>query len=212
METNNVDIVSSVISFLSSSSQDDTSDGWVFIKEKRGVLISYKPQAGCVHTLRGITQIKVTPERIIQYCSGLDNWNTSLDPCFKEGKLVERIDPNNDVTISLYTTGVPLVADREFLIHESRGKFGENYYIASYSVERDDHPAPYYPNAVRGKLLRGGFWVEPMTTPDSTPLSRVTWVSAVDPQGDIPLVITNSVCGDEPLVLANLREILEKQS
>jgi len=178
---------------------------WTFIKEQDGVSISYKPAVGTVHTLRGCCAMPSSAESIVELCKGLDHWN-GLDPFFKEGTVIEKIDNNNEVIVALYSAGVPMVLDREFLFLETRGKKDNAFFIASYSVERDDVPNPKYENSVRAELLRAGFWIVPQEGH-----CIVTWIVAADPKGWIPVTVVNLLCGDEPLVLARVREALVKE-
>jgi len=194
-----------LVKFLEEASHEkDGENDWVFIKNNQDVHISYKPVANTVHTLRGIATFPAKPESLIELCKGLDHWD-SLDPFFKTGESIEKIDVNNEILIALYSAGVPLVFDREFLVFETRGKKGESFFIASFSIDRADIPNPKYPDAVRGEIIKGGFWIEPQGD-----LCKVTWIVAMDPKGWIPVAVVNLICGDEPLVLAAVREAVGK--
>jgi len=192
-----------------SSSEVVGENGWDSIKEVDGVTVSKKIE-GEIHTIRGQTLIAASVDNILTVCKGLDYW-PELDPLFKEGHVVQKLDERHDIICTVYSTNVPLVYDREFLFIEcrpSRDKDGTQYLI-TFSIDANKLglavPEPLYPGVVRGWVTRGGMKIEPLPG-EQQPLCKVTWIIATDPRGWIPQWVINLVSGDEPLVLLGVKQ------
>ncbi|MCL4419930.1 hypothetical protein M1146_07625 [Patescibacteria group bacterium] len=133
-----------------------------------------------LYTVRGLAVLRVPASIAFKVGSGMDYWPV-IDPycvdgtnCFSPnftfafhpfpftllpgpyfnislGRQVKSIDENHEILYSRYDTGIPLIAQREFVFLESRKQEDGKYLIVDFGI--DDEIAKgveSFPGSVRG--------------------------------------------------------------
>jgi len=154
-----------------------------------------------VYTCRGLATLQLPAELVFKIASGMDYWPI-IDPYCVAGHQVQLVDEDHEILYSRYTTGIPLIAEREFVFLESRRALKNGQYlIIDFSIDDEvSSSVPNHPGSVRGELVRGGMQI----TPIDDQSCDVGFIVGANPKGWIPLFVVNAFIGEEPLVLRKL--------
>eukprot|EP00049_Salpingoeca_infusionum_P025915 m.22581 g.22581 ORF g.22581 m.22581 type:complete len:1649 (+) comp8401_c0_seq2:477-5423(+) len=177
---------------------------WELVKEARGVKVYRKSIPGSDDiVVKGVTTIKRHPKAIYDTLCDLTTkpkWNDQFD--WMED--VEVVDELSRVIHDVYKPIWP-VAARDFCLYQTfRFLDDGGFALASKSV---DHPnCSQAPKAVRGYASIGGVLIKP--DPNDMHTCQLVYMMGVDPKGNIPKFVVNTVATSQPLSAAGIREVV----
>lgn len=100
--------------------------------------------------------------------------------------MLETLDANHDIIQAIYTLGVPLINDREFIYLENRKHLPDGTKIVVvFSIPRNDVPVPS--GCVRGTIVASGFVISPLSKEPGKETCKCMYLVQVDPAGWIPV-------------------------
>jgi len=193
---------------LNAATADDGTDGWTKVKQNKKISIAKKGVEGSpIKRMRGRATIEAPAETIYNWMTGIEKL-PEVDALYRDGFIIEELDGDHGIVLSLYTAGVPLIAEREFLFLESRTTTEDGVYmITAFSVERDDVPNPYFKSAVRAITINSGSYIKRIDDEHAW----VAYVVQIDPKGWIPTFVVNKVAETAPLIIAGLEKAINKK-
>eukprot|EP01087_Luapelamoeba_hula_P010840 TRINITY_DN2889_c0_g1_i1.p1 TRINITY_DN2889_c0_g1~~TRINITY_DN2889_c0_g1_i1.p1 ORF type:complete len:230 (+),score=43.65 TRINITY_DN2889_c0_g1_i1:211-900(+) len=183
-----------------------TEQGWTFLKVAEGVSIDRKPSAvqGGLDLLRGSLLFNTSPEEVWRRL--IDSSHLKyVDYYYESSRVVEKFDEEHSVVYYLYAFPWPM-SKREFISLEVYKKVDDNTWIAISSSVRCSKVTDNA-SIVRGVLHVSGYKVERYR--ESEEKCVVTTLTQADTGGYIPKWLVNKDAGDQPLVLARIRSLIE---
>ena len=178
--------------------------GWTFDKEKSGVIIAHRYQEDSpIVMLRGKTTINATIDTVLKTTEDYETRKT-WDELFNSGEVLQQIDENHQIITFRFKSPSMVVTNRDFVMSRGIKKNDDGTVLSNHvSVVFPNHPEQK--GYVRGEVDVSGYYFEPQGDK-----CVVTYVVQIDPKGWIPSVVVNSVASKQPLILAKLRDFLEK--
>jgi len=183
-------------------------DGWEPLKVQDDVLIDKKPSPTPhgLDTMRGSLAIELSPEEIFKRL--VDSTHLRyVDSYYECSTVCEVLDEEHAIVHYVYAFPWPM-AKREFVCLEVYIQLDKDTWLAiSKSVESDHVPRD--PTVVRGNLLVSGYLIRRIPD-ESVSCCTVTTLTQVDTGGYLPRWVINKDAVDQPLVLARIKNLLEK--
>ena len=182
------------------SAVEADSPGWEFLFDKNGVTAHKLP--GEVICVRGTSLIPFNLCDIFGLISD-DSRKCDINPQTLLGKVLKPFNRNTGISY-LQFKKVMAVASRDFCNVSHWRYLTDGRLVAlSFSDEHNDL-CPIQDGIVRGNLVFGGYVMKP--TPQGT---QLTYVVQSDLKGSIPQYVLNFVASNQPLIVANVRKLLE---
>eukprot|EP00128_Syssomonas_multiformis_P016817 Colp12_sorted_trinity150504_noHs@17771 len=186
--------------------------GWQTVKNTNNVDIWRQVHSAdgagneSVHSFRGRGLIEAPSNIIFELVKGIEHvfeWEKTI----REASIIEKVNENVDVVYMRYKSPVPyLVADRDFVVLESREeKEDGSYTIGCRSVEREDVPTKGI-GVVRGRVFKSGWHIQKINDTSS----EVTFVAQADLGGWIPYWLMNMLGVDQALNIHMIRKPARK--
>jgi hypothetical protein len=182
-------------------------DGWSAVGLERGIAIA-KKASGQFHCFKGTGLIKA-PAQVVKalvehfVIGKTDKW----DKLLTGAELLENIDSNTRVYHLLYETRKCLAnVKRDFCILSHWNQLKDGTIIGC--ARSTKHPkCPENSNITRGEVLASGYLIKPVENKPEH--SVVVYVTQVD-LGGLPSLVVNFVGAQQPIIVARVRDILEK--
>jgi len=195
-----------------------TDDGWKVQRSRKA-----KSQNVAIHKkkkslfglckVRGRGIIEASPSQILDVLRGVEHVREYC-PLYKEGKILERVDDDNDIIFFRSAASRFLFRDREYVILQSRRVLKDGtHIIASFSIPRNEidhmHQKTFAMNVPcrRGLILTSGWIIKPIgthtTKTTGKTFSSVTNLIQIDPKGtslstpnvyDLVYLISHRIC------------------
>jgi hypothetical protein len=201
-----VEMAKQLIDELEKDSKTDEKDGWIFVQEKNGVTTHKKENDGDqLLTFRGVTVMQSTPEIIRLWLIQMDQ-RSFWDPTFAGGTYELEAEITSRVSYNVYSAPWP-VSYRDFLVLSSEDIRDDGTLLCGvHSVEHADYPAK--DGYVRGTIYSSGFVIKPLPPQNGIPQCKVWYTGTIDIAGWIPTYVANMVNCEQPMNIANLRDLI----
>ena len=181
-----------------------SDDGWKLDKEKSGVVIHHRySEDSPIVMMRGKTTIAASAEDVLK-CTEDYETRKKWDELFNGGEVLKTIDDSHQVITLKFKSPSMVVSNRDFVMARAVKKEGNVILSNHVSVPYPDHGEQK--GYVRGEIDVSGYVIEPL---DNGKCS-CTYVVQLDPKGWVPTVVVNTVASKQPMVLAKLRDHLQK--
>lgn len=200
------------MTYLERNCEPNEENGWISTGSKKSGIEIYSktvPNQSLPMTMgRGI--IKAPPLAVLDLIIDVDR-KSEYDSMYHSGRLVEQLDDRTAIVYQCYKAIWP-VSSRDFCL-VSRWHVEKNGVVKIAITSADHEDCPKQKSAVRGNILMGGFVLEPYPAdgPGSTSC-RVTYVTHVDPCGKIPKSVVNMMATRQPMVVAAMKKLMERQT
>lgn len=182
------------------SAVEPDSPGWEFLFDKNGVTAHKLP--GDVICVRGTSLIPFNLCEIFALISD-DTRRCDINPQTLLGKTLKPFNKNSAITY-LQFKKVMAVASRDFCNISHWRYLVDGRLVALSLSDKHDDLCPVQDGIVRGNLVFGGYVMKP------TPLgTQLTYVVQSDLKGSIPQYVLNFVASNQPMIVANIRKLLE---
>jgi len=182
-------------------------DKWTLAKEANGVKVHMRTVEGSsLSVARGIVQVKAPIQKCFDLAMDASK-RTSWDKVTKESHKIRDTEDGHSIFYMQSVSKWPASA-RDFIIDLYIKRFDDGSIIA-YGKSPETEEEPPKKDVVRGKCISSGYMFVPNA--DDT-LTTITFVMQLDMCGWIPAGIVNMVMVDEPLCLAQFRDLVEKEA
>ncbi|GAB5367393.1 hypothetical protein AAMO2058_001226300 [Amorphochlora amoebiformis] len=185
--------------------------GWAYNSTKSDVELHFNmcetEKGTTLKFTKGVTTIPTTPAiaaEIVTDFSCMTVWDKQFDT----GEIIEELKvPGRVLFFSYQRFKAPWpVSYRDFcsVVETIYEKSGLVRIIATSHSNPKKPPDPSY---VRANLFYGGWVFEPIDGKDNW--CKATYVTAMDPEGTLPVWLVNQIANDTPMCLAAIRSFIE---
>jgi len=180
-------------------------EGWIFVKEKKGVKVEKKKTNNDSIAIRGTGLIKVPPEIVFQVVKDPTTVE-KLDKNLKGRRVVQSFDEEVQLAYYQYKSPGP-VSHRDFLTFSVDTKLDADHWVSiGKSAVRQD--VPPVDKHIRGQILISGYSIH---TVHGDPNScMVHYIAQADPMGNIPAFLLKMESKEQAMVVAHIRTMSEK--
>eukprot|EP00762_Andalucia_godoyi_P007836 ANDGO_01771.mRNA.1 Steroidogenic acute regulatory-like protein 1 len=191
----------------------DTASGYEFVKAENGVRVYRKKDAGSAFTaVKGTVVINKPASEVALFIYDTVNHRRLWDDTLQEGRLLDTLldtaEEKSLIEYALYKSPAMMVSQRDFVTGRYVKKMEDGSWVI-VAVSTTHASAPEVKGVVRADTKQSGWVFRP--SPEDPNKTFVTSVTAVDPKGWIPAPVVNAVAVKNPLSLAKVRDIIEKQ-
>jgi len=180
-------------------------DKWKPAKEQDGVKVHTRTVEGSsLSVARGIVTVKAPLQKCLDFAMDASK-RTSWDKVIKESHKVRDTEDGHQIFYMLSVAKFP-ASPRDFLIDLYTKRYDDKSVIIWGKCPEKEEVEPVK-GVVRGKCISSGYIFVPNEDDTST---TITFVMQLDMGGWIPASIVNMVMVDEPLCLAQFRNLVEK--
>jgi len=196
-------------------------EGWDLIKDHKGLKIQLRSEENNpIKSAKARSVIPFSPTELFDVLQGLDTYG-EVDKLYVGGRVVEHIDETHEILYAIYSAGIILISNRDFLYLESRRHDEDGTkLIICFSVERDD--VPEVEGNVRAHIFYSGWILKPYKpTPQERKKFKYgseseTWcdclfIGQIDVRGWVPAWIVNQMSKECGSILTNLRKYFQKR-
>jgi hypothetical protein len=182
-----------------------TNDGWSHNADKDGVQIYKREVEGSSITMmKGIAKIKASAADILALTNNLEG-RTKWDELLIEASVIETIDEHHRVCHLKFKSPSFAVSNRDFILaYADRKNEDGTYQVSAVSTTHDK--GDECKGFVRGEIFSSGYYIKPIGDKEC----ECIYIVQLDPKGWVPTMVVNLVATKQPLVLAKMREALEK--
>jgi len=182
-------------------------DQWKLAKEANGVKVHTRSVEGSsVNISRGIVTVKAPVEKCFEFAMDASR-RTSWDKVVKESHKIRDGENGHQIVYMQSTAKWPASA-RDFVIDLTVKRLDDKTIIVwGKSPDTEEEPVPK--GIVRGKCISSGYIFAPNADDTET---TITYTMQLDMCGSVPNFLVNMYMVDEPLCLANFRDIVEKEN
>lgn len=169
-----------------------------------GVTVSTKKMEGNkrIHTFKVEVKVRSDMRSVFNVMNSLYNWG-KFDSRIKKIARLEVFDKNHEDWYVQQSPFFPF-APRDFVITHHHHYNAKKSYTLGYSISRSDVPA--MKDFVRASILFGTILDRDIDDPD---LVKITYISRIDPRGQVPKWLINQGTNSHFSYLRNIQEHLE---
>jgi len=193
--------------FKDEASKESKEEGWVTQVDKTGLKILTKQTKDTpINMLKVVAELSLPCETIYNVLHD-PNYRKTWDENMLEGKLIEQLDPFNDVGYYALKSPIFAVSHRDFCNQRSWWTAADRseYVIFNHSVPHPD--CPEKKGFVRGTSILTGYWLRPVKDNHCS----MVYMTQTDPGGWIPAWAVNQTLTTlGPRVIDNLGKVSEK--
>jgi len=155
---------------------------------------------------RGIVTVKASLQKCLDLAMAAEK-RSSWDKIIKESRKVRETEDGHIICYMQSVAKFPASA-RDFLIDLYVKRFDDGSVVA-YGKQPEKEEVEPVKGVVRGKCISTGYIFVPNADDTAT---TITFVMQLDMCGWLPASIVNAVMVDEPLCLAQFRNVVEKEA
>ena len=175
------------------------NDDWEDNGIEEDIFLSRRQTESGIYMVKSFVKINHPPEVIRDFVWDIKKrkeWDKNLDEIYE----VQKFNDNCRIIYQRLFTPWP-VSQRDFVFAQRHQTVGDTTWVIGESV---DAGVRHLENVVRGRVMSSGYRIKKIGEKQSA----VTFMSAADPMGSIPLMVVNTVSKRQSMVVGVIKKIL----
>ncbi|KAI9334652.1 hypothetical protein DFJ73DRAFT_629632 [Zopfochytrium polystomum] len=132
------------------------------------------------------------------------------DDWYVEGHVAEMLNETTTISYMVFNPAQKVIGHRELCLVEKVEVDDVTKTIRFVTSSTEDPKVPVHPDRVRANLKLNGWILDPQTSPDGRPATRVTYVIQSDVKGLIPAGLAKRYLARRALVVVYMNSYLKK--